>query len=309
VEQVGPSEPVKNMFRSVTLLSLCAWLVMPGGVPAASDQARGRDSFDTFQIGAAGPGSRQPESSPRESSRSGVRQHVVFQNVSSTLLQLTQVAYDLTPVRIRAVGLPAWVSDTKWQITATSSNANIPYSRVLAMLLNALIEHFGLRVEKPKHPLPVLFVTFDVSRNSARVRPAPRRADCTLFLNGTKWLGDAPKSAEGFSLCGVSSRDRGPSGPLVHFRSAPLAALGRDLERTLRQVVVVAPSSARLFDLDFQYPLDYTPGGPHPDVDEFMEALEQQFGARTEIRTTPVEVVEIVAARRPATPQAPQGRR
>lgn len=286
------------MFRSLTLFAFGAGVLL-GSDPAAAQQARKRDTFDTFQIRTAGSESRQSQGSRSESSRAGARQYVVLQNVSSTLLQLTQVALDLTPVRIRAASVPAWVSETKWQITGTSSEATIAYSRVRAMLLNALVEHFGLRIETPRRPLPVLYVTFDASRQHAQIKRAPRRADCAPFLNGDKWLGDVPNSAEGFPLCGVSSREAGPTGPFVHFRSAPLSAIGRDLERTLRHLVVVAPPSASLFDFDFRYPIDYTPGGPHPDVDEFMEALEQQLGARTEIRTVPFEVVEIVGARKP----------
>jgi uncharacterized protein (TIGR03435 family) len=274
------------------MLSLCGWLVVSCGSTGASRPAPEPDAFDTFQIDGQQVGA----------SRSAAPQHVVFQSVSASLLQLTQVAYDLTPVHIRTVGVPAWVSETKWQVAATSSDANLPHSRVLAKLLTALVEHFGLRVEMPQRPVPVLYVTFDLSTERPHMRPAPSRADCTPFLNGTKWLGDAPTSAEGFPLCGVSSRDRGPTGPLVHFRSAPLTAVGRDLERALRTVVIIAPSDAGLFDLDFQYPQDYTPGGPTPDVDQFMEALEQQLGARTEIRTSPVEMVEIVGVRRPSGP-------
>lgn len=283
------------MFRSMTVLSLCAWLVMPASTVGAAHQSR--ESFDSFQIGPAGSLGRQATSPKSGTPRVRSVQHLAFQSASATLLQLVQVVYELPPVRVRATTAPRWVSETKWQIWATSSEANIPYSRVRSMLRNSLIEHFELVLEKPKRPLPVLYVTLDISRDRSNLRRAPKRADCVPFLDGTKWLGDAPKSTEGLSLCGLSSSDPSTPGPLVHFRSAPLSAFGRNLERALRHVVIVEPENSELFDIDFQYPQDYIPGGPAMSVDAFMDALEQQFGARVAIRTSPVEVVELVGAR------------
>jgi uncharacterized protein (TIGR03435 family) len=211
-----------------------------------------------------------------------------------SLRQLIQTAYGITNARMS--GGPSWMDDD-WQVAAKAADPSAPYTDVRQMLRRLLTDRFGLKAAFVTEPTSTVVLSFATGAHG--VRPARTAVDCAPFLGGLRPLWSAPRNEEGYPLCGPADEEHSFTHPLLHFRSAPLRSLARNLEIMLRRVVIISPAREGLFDFDFQCPTGYVVNDPTPDVNAFLTAVEDQLGARAVVRTTRVRILAIQHATRP----------
>jgi uncharacterized protein (TIGR03435 family) len=261
-------------------------LLIVVAVPLSARQASGPQKFSSASIRPAGMPSGKPAAGA-----------AVLSMPRVSLRQLIERAYVTT--RARTEGGVDWMDEIAWQVVGMSDRSAPRDVDVREMLRSLLTDRFKLRAEFQTRPLSALVLTLGDTSGHPSIRRAASRVNCQPFLNGDKPLLEAPKDPEGHRLCGPSSEEHAFDRPVLHFRSAPLSAVARDLELMLQRVVVWEPQTEGLFDVDFLTPEGYSGAGSVPDLDAFMDAVEAQFGVTVAVRTIPVKVLVVQSAAKP----------
>lgn len=252
-----------------------------GPLAWADDAARVQTTSTATWIARTGSGGNPPFANPT----------LHLRRVS--LRQLIGTAYARTPARMS--GGPAWIDEPEWDV-AVLADRGAPYSAVRALVRDMLTARFQLRATPATRRVPALLLSFEHAASADGLRPARARVDCAPFIDDVRSPLDAPRGADGVTLCGPSTvRDDG-----LYLRSAPLDSFARELEILLGQVVLVSPSKAGLFDIDFAWPRGYAEHDPNPDIDAFVASVERQLGASAQVQSTNVQILVITSAARPA---------
>jgi uncharacterized protein (TIGR03435 family) len=226
-----------------------------------------------------------------------------FRAPGSTLRNLIALAYRISWARV--LGGPAWMDQDHWHVEAKAARSPVPYHEVRDMLKSMLRQRFGVNARFVTKQTPTIVVAFDGPSASRRLRRPTTKVDCQPFLLDVRSPLEVPRDAHGYPLCGpayyaVPRRT-------YYFRSAPLDSLAYYVEVQVGRPVEIVPPIDGLFDFDLEDPPGVSPivapGTPSSKrqalVPVYLAALEQQLGARAELRTMPVRVLVIEGATKP----------
>jgi uncharacterized protein (TIGR03435 family) len=226
-----------------------------------------------------------------------------FRAPSSTLRNLIALAYRISWARI--IGGPGWMDQDHWHVEAKAARSPVPYHEVRDMLKSMLKDRFGLKARVVTKRLPTVVVSFDDPSASRGLHRATANVDCQPFLLDVRDGLEVPLDANGYPLCGPGFYAMPRR--TTYFRSAPLDSLAYYLEVHVGRPVEIVPPHDGLFDFDLVDPPGVSPivapGTPVSKrqalVPLYLAALEQQLGAKVELRTMPVRVLVVEGATKP----------
>jgi uncharacterized protein (TIGR03435 family) len=250
--------------------------------------------FDVVSIKPSQEG--RPRGTPLQGGR------VVMTGV--TLRDLLIAAYQLHGSQL--VGGPAWMSSTRFDITAVVENPPSNSAGVRMRLLQSLLaDRFGVRVRMDTRERDAY-----VLRLARPGRPLPRGLQRSLTsCEGVTVEERRANTRAGWPPCGLSritnTPDAGGRGELTHqMRSAlTMDEFAAQLVASVGEPVVNETGLDGRFDIEIEYarPL---PGGLPNDVPEgrsLSSALDEQLGLRLDRGRAPVQVLVIDAASLPST--------
>jgi uncharacterized protein (TIGR03435 family) len=192
-----------------------------------------------------------------------------------------------------------------WHVEAKAARSPVPYHEVRDMLKSMLRDRFGLKARFVTKQMPTIVLAFDSPFARRALRRPTAKVDCKPFLLDLRSPREIPVDNNGYPLC-MGSFYVVPR-RTTHFRSVPLDSLVHLLEGRLDRPVEIVPPHDGLFDFDLVDPPGVSPivapGTPVSKrqalVPLSLAALEQQLGARAELRTMPVRVLVVEGATKP----------
>jgi uncharacterized protein (TIGR03435 family) len=171
------------------------------------------------------------------------------------------------------------------------------------MLKSMLRDRFGLKARFITKQMPTIVLAFNSPSARRMLHPATEKVDCQPFLLDLRSPLEGPLDSKGHPLCVGSyfSMTRRTH----YFRSVPVDNLAHFLEGRLDRPVEIASPTEGLFDFDLHdqpgVPDIVPPSKRQALVPAYLAALEEQLGARAELRTITVRVLAIESATKPRT--------
>ena len=222
----------------------------------------------------------------------GAGGRMVFQNMS--LVQIITAAYGIESYQLS--GGPAWISSTRFDITATAGTA-APLEQLNLMLRTLLAERFKLVVHMEQREMATYVLTR--ARQDGQLGPAMKRAtaDC-----GPTGRGAGPGPTEGCTAW------IGPG--TIDFGGQPISQLAGALGMMMRGPVIDKTGLTGGYDIKLAFSFEGLPGmplgppgGAGPPVDPnkptLFAALPEQAGLRLESQRGPVPIVVIDSVSQP----------
>ena len=224
----------------------------------------------------------------------------------ATLQVLMQYAYGVQPFQL--LGGPGWLTSDRYAIEG-KADAAVNRDQLFLMLKALVEDRFQLETHRETRELPAF--TLVAARGGLKL-PAPKEGGCVESLAdaAVEWAGgrmavpgELPPAK---SRCGSATATIDVS---AHIRGGKIAMpeFVRMLSLVLGRPVVDQTGFAPLFDLQLDFvPDDTTPAMPPPPPGSgitgpsIATALQQQLGLRLESTKSPVDVIVVDHAERPA---------
>jgi uncharacterized protein (TIGR03435 family) len=192
------------------------------------------------------------------------------------------------------IGAPDWVSEARYDITATYPPDAVPQRDMRPMLQRLLAERFGLVTHSETREVPVYNLVMARSDGTLGPRLTRSNIDCE------KWLAENPSQRTSQrTQCMWSASRR-----TITARTQSIATLLGPLQSLSGRPVVDRTGLTGTFNVDLEWTtsgdLSVTPGGDAAQGGvSLFAALQEQLGLKLEPSRAPFEVIVIDAIRRP----------
>ena len=215
---------------------------------------------------------------------------------NNTLFNIIRNAYNVQGFQI--VGGPDWINTDRWDIVA-KADGDVPQQQLMVMLQNLLADRFHAAIRRDSREMPVYALI--PARADARLGPqlTPATIDCAALAAAARTTGAAPPPPlpNGRPACGI----RTAPGMLMAGGSL-LSDVARNLAGATGRIIVDKTGLRGRYDLELKWTQDPLQGS---SIDAFeggslFTAIQEQLGLKLEAQRSPVDVLVIDSAERPA---------
>lgn len=219
----------------------------------------------------------------------------------ATLRDLIRRAYDVQDVRI--AGGPEWIGADRFDVVAVAaSNPGGTADQLPRMLRSLLVERFTLRLHTETRDVAVYDLV--TTRRDGRLGPQLRQSDVDCAaLRLKRGPGGAAPANGSEPDCQTSFRVSGGS-MTISFRGETTSELARRVIPERDRPVIDKTGLAGTFDGELTFAPEPLPGFPRLPGSEngvsVFTALPEQWGLKLEPARSPVEILVIESAEKPA---------